>query len=258
MLKISTLTITHFSQNCRVLIDSESHSLLVIDPGGEVSRILLMISHELNASNGFSPEKIDIVLTHAHIDHGGGVKDLSEKLEQQYSLKPRLLFHSDCNLYRETIEQQVAFFRLPPNEYHNVPDADEYLEDGDSVSLGEYSFQVLFTPGHAPGHISLYGESLKCTEIIWDQVGSSSLINQIDGPVLIAGDTLFLGSIGRTDLPGGDLKTLLVSISEKLLTLPDETQVLSGHGPNTTIGKERRNNPFLRNLSGHEEITDDF
>ena len=219
-MQIKTLVVTPFQQNCRILFSSTSRAAAIIDPGGEVDRII----SELNALN-LKPESI--LLTHAHIDHGAGVAALEERLHEA-GFSPKLYAHPNEKDMRASIETQAQMFGLPSGEYRNVREPDVYLDDGGTFKVGEYDSRALFTPGHAPGHISLFFESAG------------------DVPVLIAGDTLFASSIGRTDLPGGDFDTLVRSIREKLYVLPDETIVLSGHGPDTTIGQEKRHNPFVR------------
>jgi len=242
MIKIISLLITPFAQNFRLVFDDQSKSLLMIDPGGEVGKILKLLGDNFPEVNFTEPK---VLLTHAHIDHGGGVKALINNFSDKYGVTPKLLFHRDNDLYRETIEGQANMYGMPRGEYENVPKADAYLEDEEEIELGDYKIRSLFTPGHAPGHLSLYipeGEfELKTEETMFGQ----SDIYSHQGPLLIAGDALFKGSIGRTDLPGGNHQELLTSIKTKLLILPDETLVLAGHGPDTTIGVERRSNPFL-------------
>lgn len=157
-----------------------------------------------------------IVNTHCHCDHCGGNAALNERTGAE------LLCHeADLPLLR-ALERQGKMFGVPLSP---SPDPDSFLSEGDSVTIGGASLKVLHTPGHSPGHIALVGHGF-----------------------IIAGDVLFAGSIGRTDLPGGNYDQLLTTIRTKLLPLPDETVVYCGHGPNTTIGAERRNNPFLVGL----------
>lgn len=152
--------------------------------------------------------------THCHCDHSGGNAELMQRTGA-----PLVAHEADLPLLR-TIRQQGMMFgvRVPES-----PDPDRFINEGDVVTIGDAELKVFHTPGHAPGHVVLVGDGF-----------------------VIAGDTLFAGSIGRTDLPGGDYDTLIQSIREKLLVLPDDTQVFCGHGPSTTIGEERRTNPFLR------------
>jgi glyoxylase-like metal-dependent hydrolase (beta-lactamase superfamily II) len=197
--------------NCTLLGDAETGEALVVDPGGEVDRIYSRLG-EL----GFKLKQI--LLTHGHIDHVGGALPL-----KRLTGAPILLNENDLPLLNR-MEAQSEWLGVEAPE---VAPPDEYLSDGLTVGLDHYSAQVLHTPGHTPGSVGLYFASLK---------------------LLIAGDTLFAGSIGRTDLPGGDSEKIMTSIQTRLLTLPDETQVLTGHGPSTTIGAERRSNPYLRAL----------
>ena len=151
--------------------------------------------------------------THCHCDHSGGNAEL-----MALTGAPLVCHEADLPLLR-TISQQGAMFgvRVPAS-----PDPDRFINEGDTIDIGGATLKVFHTPGHAPGHVVLVGDGF-----------------------VIAGDTLFAGSIGRTDLPGGDYDTLIRAIKEKLLVLPDDTVVYSGHGPATTIGAERRSNPFL-------------
>lgn len=154
-----------------------------------------------------------IINTHCHIDHCGGNAELVRRTNAP------LLIHRNELPVLHSLEQQGMMFgvRSDPS-----PEPDGFLDEGDVVTVGAVSLKVLYTPGHSPGHISLAGDGFA-----------------------FVGDVLFAGSIGRTDLPGGDYAQLIQSIRTKLLTLPDGTEVLSGHGPSTTIGRERVSNPFL-------------
>lgn len=219
-MQIETLVVTPFQQNCRVIFAPESGKCAVIDPGGEVERIIALIRR-------LGAQVESILLTHAHIDHAAGASELESRLREE-GQQPLLLAHPAEQAMRSSIESQAAMFGLSGAEYRNVREPDRYLEHGDEYLLGENRAKVLFTPGHAPGHIALF----------FADTGGA--------PVLIAGDALFAGSIGRTDLPGGDHETLLRSIREQLYVLPEDTRVLSGHGPETTIGREKQSNPFVR------------
>lgn len=151
--------------------------------------------------------------THCHCDHSGGNAEL-----MKLTGAPLVAHEDDLPLLRSIAQQGQLFgVRVSPS-----PDPDRFIKEGDTVSIGGETLRVLHTPGHAPGHVVLVGDGF-----------------------VIAGDTLFAGSIGRTDLPGGNYNQLIRAIKEKLLTLPDETVVYPGHGPATTIGEERRSNPFL-------------
>jgi glyoxylase-like metal-dependent hydrolase (beta-lactamase superfamily II) len=195
--------------NCTLLGDEATGEAIVIDPGDEVTRI----HHRLTA---LGLKLKQIIVTHAHIDHVGGALRL-----KRLTGAPILLNENDLPLL-EMMDQQTAFIGGGPTPETAPPD--ENLADGRVVGLTSYPAKVLHTPGHTQGSICLHFAPLK---------------------LLIAGDTLFAGSIGRTDLPGGDFNQIIDSIRIRLLALPDETRVLPGHGPATTIGCERRSNPFL-------------
>jgi glyoxylase-like metal-dependent hydrolase (beta-lactamase superfamily II) len=195
--------------NCTILGDEESHEAIVIDPGDDVSRI-----HERLAKLGLKLKQI--IVTHAHIDHVGGALKL-----KRLTGAPILLNESDLPLL-EMMDAQAAWLGVRSPE---VAPPDEGLADGQIVGLEHYPALVLHTPGHTQGSICLHFAPLK---------------------LLVAGDTLFAGSIGRTDLPGGNFDQIMHSLRSRLMTLPDETRVLPGHGPVTTIGQERQGNPFLQ------------
>ena len=194
--------------NCTILGDEEARKAIVIDPGDEVGRI-----HRRLAELGLKLKQI--LVTHAHIDHVGGALKL-----KQLTGAPILLNENDLPLL-EMMEAQAAWLGVRTPE---IALPDESLSDGQVVGLETYPAQVLYTPGHTQGSVCLHFAPLK---------------------LLVAGDTLFAGSIGRTDLPGGNFDQIIDSLHSRLLTLPDETRVLPGHGPATTIGEERRVNPFL-------------
>ncbi len=206
--------------NCSILGDSETREALVVDPGDEIDRILALLAHHRLTVRA-------IVSTHAHIDHVGGLYKL-----KQATGAPVLMHADDFDLYRH-LDMQAAWLGVPAPA---VTQIDEPLREGDAVRWGRFSAGVLHTPGHTPGSVSLYLPEL---------VGPSGAANAHPGR-LLAGDTLFAGSIGRTDLWGGSMEKILHSIRYKLLALPDETEVYAGHGPATTIGREREENPFLR------------
>jgi glyoxylase-like metal-dependent hydrolase (beta-lactamase superfamily II) len=196
----------HFMENSYLVVDDGAGECAIIDPGEEPH----LITRQIAAA---AVQPVAIWLTHAHIDHVLGVPEL-----KRVTGAPVYLHPADRLLYDHVAEQAAAFgMHADP-----LPPPDRALEPGATLSVGGLTFQVRHTPGHSPGGISLVGHG-----------------------VVFTGDVLFQGSIGRTDLPGGDLDALIRGIERELLTLPDDTIVYSGHGPETTIGRERRCNPFL-------------
>jgi glyoxylase-like metal-dependent hydrolase (beta-lactamase superfamily II) len=208
-MKIATLPIGPLQTNCYVIACPDTAMAAVIDPAWSGETIYGYIEQE-----ELSLELI--LLTHAHFDHIAGAAAL-HRLSGA-----RLLAHPDSHplLEQAPLHAQAWGFQIDPPP---VPDGE--LTDGQMIQVGELNLEVLYTPGHAPGHVSFY---------------------DAEAGIVFDGDLLFSGSIGRSDLPGGDHQRLLRSIREKLLTLPDDTSVYSGHGPVTTIERERRWNPFLR------------
>ena len=206
---LETLPVGPLQCNCTLLGDQATGEAIVIDPGDEVGRI-----HRRLTDLGLKVKQI--LITHAHIDHVGGALKL-----KRLTGAPILLNENDLPLL-EMMQAQAAWLAIPTPE---TAPPDEGLTDGQRVGLESYPAQVLHTPGHTQGSVCLHFAPLK---------------------MVLAGDTLFAGSIGRTDLPGGDSGQIIDSIQSRLLALPDETRVLPGHGPATTIGAERRANPFLR------------
>ena len=195
-----------FVENCYLVVDERAGECAVVDPGEEAGLIL----HKLAAT---SAKPVAIWLTHAHIDHVLGVPRVAAETGV-----PVWLHAADRPLY-DAVPEQAAWFGLAAPA---LPPPDRTFAHGDTVRVGELAFEVRHTPGHSPGSVSLVGPG-----------------------VVLGGDVLFAGSIGRTDLPGGDFDTLIASIERELLSLPDATIVYTGHGPETTVGRERRSNPFL-------------
>ena len=195
--------------NCSILGDETSREAIVIDPGDDITRIVaLLAKHQLTVKQ--------IIITHAHIDHIAGALRLKE-----ITGAPILYNQLDLPLVK-MMDIQAGWLGIPTPK---VSAPDEDLRDGQTISIVGLTGSVIHTPGHTQGSSCLY---------LPDQT------------LLIAGDTLFAGSVGRTDLPGGNTQQLLKSIHDRLLTLPDDTRVIPGHGPNTTIATERSENPFIQ------------
>ncbi|MDP8939482.1 MAG: MBL fold metallo-hydrolase [Actinomycetota bacterium] len=205
---LEMLTVGPFQENCYVIGDEASGEGALVDPGDEAYRIALAVEQT-------EVEIGQILLTHAHIDHIGAVAQLAE----EYACP--ILIHAEAEPMLAQAPTQAMMMGL---KFGKVPSADRYIEDEEVVEVGGLRLKALYTPGHAPGHLAFYVEE--------------------EGLVL-SGDALFAGSVGRVDLPGGSMEVLMNSITERLLTLPDETRVYPGHGPETTIGNEKAYNPFL-------------
>ncbi|MGC1108171.1 MAG: MBL fold metallo-hydrolase [Candidatus Acidiferrales bacterium] len=233
--------------NCSIVGDPRTREAIVIDPGEEVDRILAVL-----AKHRFTVKAI--LSTHAHIDHVGGLKKLHD-----VTGAPVLMNEGDLDMYRQ-MDLQAQFLGVAPPPLANV---DSLLAEGDAIRWGDYEARVLHTPGHSPGSISLYlpssmgtgaraGEGnriVRPNAAVEKSFGSPSPSHErgdTQTPWLFAGDTLFAGSIGRTDLWGGSYEEIIRSIRTKLLALPEDTIVFPGHGPTTTLAEERESNPFLR------------
>lgn len=205
-MKVHTFACGPFQTNCYLVEDEASGEALLIDPTLESESVL----DELTARK---LHLAAIVNTHGHIDHV-----YADAFFAQHSGAPLAIHRADAPMLA-SLAQQARLFGLPEPA---LPQADRLLADGDTITAGALSLRVLHTPGHTPGGIGLYAPG-----------------------VLFSGDTLFAGGVGRTDLPGGDWDQLITSITDRLLALPDDTIVYSGHGPATTIGTEKTSNPFL-------------
>lgn len=253
-----TIPVGMLQCNCSIIGDPLSREALVVDPGDEVTRILDLLGRRRLTVKA-------IVSTHAHIDHVGGLAKL-----HQYTGAPVLMHRDDLPLY-QAMDIQASFLGvLTPD----LTDVDQLLKEGDVLRWGSLEAQVIHTPGHSPGSVSLYlphdagkisltdkgvkvdeKSSAADEEVDEEKVDDSEEADaeeagsekiEIRVPQLLSGDTLFKGSIGRTDLWGGSMEEIMDSIRNKLLQLPDATIVHPGHGPMTTIGQEREVNPFLR------------
>jgi hydroxyacylglutathione hydrolase len=206
---LEMLTVGPFQENCYIIGDEGSGVGALIDPGDEAPRIAMAVE-----ATGL--EIGSVVVTHAHIDHVGAVAALVD----EYSCP--VLMHAEAEPMLNQLPAQAMMMGL---RFGKVPTVDRHVEDEEGLEVGELKLHSLYTPGHAPGHLAFYAQ---------------------DEGLVLSGDALFAGSVGRVDLPGGSMEVLMRSIEERLLTLPDETTVYPGHGPRTTIGNERASNPFLQ------------
>jgi len=205
---VERLVVGRFQENCYIIGDEESGMGALIDPGDDAVRIVFAVEQ-----TGLVISRI--LVTHAHVDHMRAVAPLVD----EYSCP--VLMHSEAAETLKTLPRQAIMMGVRLNK---VPKVDVYIEDDGVLEIGTLRLRALYTPGHAPGHLAFYVE---------------------DEGLIFSGDTLFAGSIGRTDLPGGNMDLLMQSIFERLLTLPDDTRILSGHGPETSIAREQMTNPFL-------------
>lgn len=208
-MKIIVIPVTAFQQNCSLLWCEKSMEAVVVDPGGDLDEIL-------SAAVKAGVKLIKILLTHGHVDHAGGAKDLALRLNI-----PIFGPQKEDQFWIDQLPKQCLMFGLPESQSFTP---DHWLEGGDKVSFGHEQLEVIHCPGHTPGHVVYFhrGERLA-----------------------LVGDVLFKGSIGRTDFPRGNYQLLIDSIHEKLLPLGDDVVFISGHGPSSTFGAERVSNPFL-------------
>lgn len=207
--------VTAFQQNCAILFDAETKEGVVVDPGGDVPEILAAIEKS-------GARIMAIWLTHGHLDHAGGAMQLKAALSEAGTLVDIIGPHKDDAPLLANIETSAARFGAS-GMFNCTPD--RFLEEGQTVGFGSHLFDVLHCPGHAPGHVVYINKTANFAHL---------------------GDVLFSGSIGRTDLPGGNHAQLIASIKEKILPLGDEMNFICGHGLGSTIGHERRSNPYLR------------
>lgn len=208
-MKFEIIVVTPFQQNCSLLWCEQTRQAAVVDPGGDIDLILQAIER-----NGLTPQKI--LITHGHIDHAGGTAELASRLGVPVE-GPQ----SEDRFLIDQLPQQSRTFGFPPMEAFTP---ERWLEDGDRVNFGDVELQVLHCPGHTPGHVVFFSPADR---------------------LAMVGDVLFDGSIGRTDFPRGDLHALIRSITDKLWPLGEDVTFISGHGPLSTFGDQRRFNPFV-------------
>jgi hydroxyacylglutathione hydrolase len=208
-LRCEIIPVTPFQQNCSLIWDASTMRGALVDAGGEIERLLGRVAH-----HGVTLEKL--LVTHGHLDHASAVADLAEQLKLPIEGP-----HEDDQFWIDLIPTQARQFGFPPARAFTP---DRWLHQGDTVTVGSLSFDVIHCPGHTPGHVVLH---------------------QPDAKLAFVGDVLFQGSIGRTDFPRGNHADLIRSIRERLFPLGDDIQFVPGHGPTSTFGKERQFNPFV-------------
>ncbi len=212
MLSVVSLCVTPFQQNCRIIINQENNHSVVVDPGGELDRIVATLKER-------GLECKQIWLTHSHLDHCGAAGRLKDLCGAE------LLAHDSEKNLRASVVEAAELFGMPQGMMETCPEPDRYLLDGEEVDFDGYMFRVIHTPGHSRGSVCFYSPDLEA---------------------VFVGDVLFAGSIGRTDLPGGKFPALLESIKKIMSMLPASTKVFSGHGPDTSLEREKKSNPFLQ------------
>lgn len=208
-LKYQIVPVTSFQQNCSIVWCDKTMQGVVVDPGGDVKQLAMMIE-ELGV------KVVKLVLTHGHLDHVGGTEPLAELLDVEI-VGP----HKDDLFWLQGLENQSKMFGFPVTKAFEPA---KWLDEGDVVVFGEQSLNVIHTPGHTPGHVILFNDEAKRAFV---------------------GDVLFSGAIGRTDFPKGDFNTLINSIKTKLWPLGNDVTFIPGHGPESTFGRERASNPFV-------------
>jgi len=208
--KVIVIPVTPFEQNCSLLICEQNNHAAIVDPGGDIERILAAIDEA-----GVTVEKI--LVTHGHVDHAGGVSELAKRLNLPVEGPQRA-----DKFWIDQIPEQASQFGFGESDAF---EPDRWLEDGDTVEVGNNKLHVIHAPGHTPGHVVFYDAAAR---------------------LAVVGDVLFRGSIGRTDFPGGNHQDLLDSIRMKLFPLGDDIRFFPGHGPVSTFGDERQHNPFVR------------
>ena len=208
-MKLALLPVTPYQQNCSLVVCTRSNRAALIDPGGEVDRLLAAV-----AKTGATLEKV--LVTHGHVDHCGGAAEVAERAGVPIEGP-----HREDAFWIDGLDQQGASFGVPGARSFTP---DRWLDYGDVATVGELAFDVLHCPGHTPGHVVFASR---------------------ERGIAFVGDVLFAGSIGRTDFPRGDFDTLIRSITGKLWPLGDDVQFVPGHGPMSTFGDERRSNPFV-------------
>jgi len=213
-LTVAIVPVTAFEQNCTILMCDATKEAAVVDPGGDLPRVKAKLEQL-----GAKPTKI--LLTHAHIDHAGGTAALARDLDV-----PVIGPQKEDEFWIQSLPQQSMMFGFPQAESFTP---DQWLNDGETVTVGDVTLKVIHTPGHTPGHVVFYSPEQK---------------------LALVGDVIFNGSIGRTDFPKGNFDELVSSIREKLFPLGDDIEFICGHGPNSTFGHERKHNPFVSDHRG--------
>ena len=213
-MKVVAVPVTGFAQNCRIIICEQTNKAALVDPGGDAEKLqaeLAALNCELEA----------IYLTHGHLDHVGAAKQLADHFSVDI-IGP----HLDDKFWFDALPMQAQMFGFAAIAPFYPT---KWLAHGDTITVGELALAVRHCPGHTPGHVVFYHQ---------------------DSEQLIVGDVIFQGSVGRTDFPKGDSAQLLKSIKSEILSFPDDVAILPGHGPNTTVGHERRTNPFISGRFG--------